>query len=145
MIRNITVPIEDPDDNGVTWALQHAGIDRNLMPAVAAAVEAQWWESYAEAVVDALEMFGTGAVATMAEARLAAWWRDNAERLIEQQPAWTLHDSDTGEMLGPATNAQVDASLAELDGHILIDADGDVVLEGTWPAQQPGVRRVYVA
>lgn len=57
----------------------------------------------------------------------------------------TLHDSDTGELIGTATPAQIDASDAAGDtGHILVDADGDVVTVGTWAAQQSGVRRVYV-
>lgn len=60
-------------------------------------------------------------------------------------PARTLHDSDTGELIGTATPAQIDASDGAGDtGHILIDADGDVVTVGTWAAQQPGVHRVYV-
>ena len=61
-------------------------------------------------------------------------------------PARTIHDSDTGEMIGDATVDQIDASdLAGDTGHILIDADGDVVSPGTWAAQQSGVRRVYVS
>lgn len=82
----------------------------------------------------------------LAEDRYSEWLRDNGEALFEQhRPAWSLHDGDTGELIGPATDAQVAASLAELDGHFLIDADGDVVYDGTWPAQQPGIRKVYVA
>lgn len=61
-------------------------------------------------------------------------------------PARTLHDSDTDELIGTATPAQIDASDAAGDtGHILIDTDGDVVSPGTWAAQQPGVRRVWVS
>ena len=61
-------------------------------------------------------------------------------------PARTIHDSDTGEMIGDATVDQIDASdLAGDTGHILIDADGDVVTAGTWAAQQSGVRRAYVS
>lgn len=57
-----------------------------------------------------------------------------------------LFDSDTAELIGPATEAQIAASLAAGEtGHILIDADGDVIEPGTWAAQQPGVRKVYVA
>ena len=58
-----------------------------------------------------------------------------------------LIDADTGEDLGPATDAQTDASDAAPDydnGTIWIDLDGDVVLRGSWGAQQPGSRRVYV-
>jgi hypothetical protein len=58
---------------------------------------------------------------------------------------WRLHDGDTGADLGAATPAQIVASLAdEPYGIILVDADGDVVSPGTWAAQQPGVRSVYV-
>jgi hypothetical protein len=57
-----------------------------------------------------------------------------------------LMDADTGDKIGAATPAQIEASLAAGDtGIILIDADGDVVDDGTWAAQQPGVRRVWVA
>lgn len=60
--------------------------------------------------------------------------------------ARTLHDSDTGELIGTATAAQIDASDgAGHTGHILIDTDGDVVTVGTWAAQQPGIRRVWVS
>lgn len=60
--------------------------------------------------------------------------------------AYTLHDYLTGERLGTATPAQVEASLAADDeGVIMIDADGNVITPGTWAAQQPGTRSVYVA
>jgi len=55
-------------------------------------------------------------------------------------------DSDTGELVwSSATPQQWWASQATDEGHILIDADGDVVDPGTWAAQQPGTRRCYVA
>lgn len=58
----------------------------------------------------------------------------------------TLYDFETGEPIGPATTFQTAASfMAGPEGHILIDADGDVVEPGTWAAQQPGTRKVYVA
>lgn len=54
-------------------------------------------------------------------------------------------DSDTNEViLTTATPEQWWASQANDEGHILIDAQGRVVVEGTWAAQQPGVRKVYV-
>ena len=57
----------------------------------------------------------------------------------------TLHDADTADKIGPATVEQTEASLAAGDtGVILIDADGDVIEPGTWAAQQPGTRKVYV-
>jgi hypothetical protein len=56
-----------------------------------------------------------------------------------------LHDSETNEVLGDATNEQITHSLSTVEGHILVDADGNVVQPGTWAAQQPGVRKVYVA
>jgi hypothetical protein len=57
-----------------------------------------------------------------------------------------LRTADTDEVIGEATPAQIEASLAAGDtGIILIDADGDVIDDGTWAAQQPGVRRVWVA
>lgn len=57
-----------------------------------------------------------------------------------------LWDSDTDENLGPATPEQAKASASEPSGEglILIDDKGDVVTPGSWTAQQPGVRRVYV-
>lgn len=56
-----------------------------------------------------------------------------------------LFDADTNDAIGPATADQINASLAAgPTGIILIDADGDVVEFGTWPANQKGVRRVYV-
>lgn len=174
--------VDDPDGWGVKWALEHAGIDRDVAPALAEAIESQWWDLYADAAVEALEaagyhivrvgsMYGADydtacrenadqlwegddgypvdmvAVAHVAEGRFSEWWGVNAETLVEQhRPDWSLFDADTAERIGDATDAQVAASLAaKPDGGILIDADGDVVIDGTWPAQQPGVRRVYVA
>ena len=56
-----------------------------------------------------------------------------------------LLDSDTGETIfTSATPQQWWASQATDTGHILIDADGDVVTAGTWAAGQPGVRKVFV-
>lgn len=60
------------------------------------------------------------------------------------QPTEMLHDSDTTEVIGVATAEQIEASHRTVEGHILVDADGDVVEPGTWAAQQPGVRRCYV-
>jgi len=58
-----------------------------------------------------------------------------------------LMDSGTAEDLGPATDAQAEASNRSEDagqnGHFLIDADGDVLAAGTWDARQLGVRAVY--
>lgn len=60
--------------------------------------------------------------------------------------AYDLYDIETGEKIGPATQDQIDASLAAGDeGGIVIDSDGDVVDDGSWGAQQPGSRKVYVA
>ena len=56
-----------------------------------------------------------------------------------------LHDSNTTDVIGVATAEQIEASHRTGEGHILVDADGDVVDPGTWAAQQPGVRRCYVA
>ncbi len=57
-----------------------------------------------------------------------------------------LRDFDTCELIGTATAEQIEASDASnYSGVILIDADGDVVADGTWAAQQPGVRQAYVA
>lgn len=59
-----------------------------------------------------------------------------------------LFDLATGDKIGPATADQIEASFSDDAGEtgaILIDADGDVVVDGTWEAQQPGVRAVYVA
>lgn len=61
----------------------------------------------------------------------------------------TLYDYDTGEDLGPATPEQHAASnaMAELygTGAFLIDAEGRVTRDGTWDAQQPGVRVVFTS
>ena len=58
----------------------------------------------------------------------------------------TLFNADTTDEIGPATAAQIEASLAAGDtGLILIDADGNVIHEGSWEAQQPGARKAYVA
>jgi hypothetical protein len=57
-----------------------------------------------------------------------------------------LFAAETDRLIGPATPAQITASLdADETGWILIDADGDVVHDGSWSAQQTGVRTVYVA
>lgn len=57
-----------------------------------------------------------------------------------------LIDSDTGQDLGPATTEQIAASDRSeskgQQGHILIDADGDVLDESDCPTWT-GVRRVY--
>lgn len=60
-----------------------------------------------------------------------------------------LYDGETGELIGPATEAQCIASDRAMEdgqwGAILIDADGDVIRdESSWDAQQPGVRAVWV-
>jgi len=61
-------------------------------------------------------------------------------------PEQTLMDADTAEPIGPATDEQISASMAAGEtGIILIGADGSVVVDGSWDAQQPGVRRVCVA
>lgn len=59
----------------------------------------------------------------------------------------TLYDAETGESLGPATSAQIEASTAACEGCgiILISADGDVVRDYTWHSRQPGVREVYTS
>lgn len=64
---------------------------------------------------------------------------------VAHDSCWRLCDSDTGEDLGPATSQQAEASARTVEGHILIDTDGDIVEPGSWASQQPGVRRVYVA
>jgi hypothetical protein len=58
----------------------------------------------------------------------------------------TLYDSETGERIGPATTEQEQASLAapNPEGHILIAADGRVVEQGTWDADQSDTRKCYV-
>lgn len=55
-----------------------------------------------------------------------------------------LYDYDTSERIGTATPEQIAACDAAGEaGAILIDADGDVIAQGSWDAQQPGVRTVY--
>lgn len=59
---------------------------------------------------------------------------------------YQLFAAETDRLIGPATPAQITASLdADETGWILIDADGEVVHDGSWSAQQTGVRTVYVA
>lgn len=55
-----------------------------------------------------------------------------------------LHDAATGNVIGPATRAQFDASLTTENGYILIDQDGDVVAPNGWAARRGGVRLVWV-
>lgn len=60
-------------------------------------------------------------------------------------PTATLYDYTTGTAIGPATAEQIEASAEAGDtGAIFIDADGDVAAAGSWAAQQPGTRTVYV-
>ena len=59
---------------------------------------------------------------------------------------YDLFDANTADKIGPATPEQIEASLAAGDtGTILVDADGNVVADGSWEHQQPGVRTAYVA
>ena len=73
---------------------------------------------------------------------------DDEVKLQPAEPGYTLMDDRTSDPIGPATAEQVEASLASDErgeyGLILIDAAGVVVYDGTWEAQQPGVRTVYV-
>lgn len=57
-----------------------------------------------------------------------------------------LHDADTAQAIGPATDEQIEAS-QEVGpaGSILVDADGNVVAAGSYASQKPGVRRTYVS
>lgn len=56
-----------------------------------------------------------------------------------------LLDYNTGDKISPATPEQIEASLAAGDtGAILVDADGNVVADGSWEAQQSGVRTAYI-
>lgn len=55
-----------------------------------------------------------------------------------------LYDYDSGQDLGLATPAQVQASekAANTDGGagvILVNSEGTVISDGSWDAQQPGV------
>lgn len=70
--------------------------------------------------------------------------------LMTDGPWWvrgTLVDCWSDDELGPATPEQIAAAAKTktMTGCILIDADGDVVSEGSWAASQPGVRTVWVA
>ena len=57
-----------------------------------------------------------------------------------------LYEYNTSDKIGPATSDQIEASLAAGDtGTILVDADGNVVADGSWEAQQSGVRTAYIA
>lgn len=59
---------------------------------------------------------------------------------------YDLHDYATADKISPATPEQIEASLSAGDtGTILVDADGNVVADGSWEAQQPRVRTAYVA
>ena len=58
-----------------------------------------------------------------------------------------LYDADTAELIGPATPAQIAASLAadEEGGLIHIDADGDVIARRDWLPEYGPIRMVYAA
>jgi hypothetical protein len=61
--------------------------------------------------------------------------------------SYHLIDTETHETITTTPSREViEASLAEPTGTgtVLVDSDGDVVRDGTWDAQQPGVRRAYV-
>ena len=62
---------------------------------------------------------------------------------------YTLYDSETAEPIGPATEAQAEASMdASAEGHITIDAEtGEVVPEDRvddWCLMGGTIRMVYV-
>lgn len=77
-----------------------------------------------------------GALALGAFMSDGAWW----------VPARDLFDANTADKISPATPEQIEASLSAGDtGTILVDADGNVVADGSWESQQPGVRTAYVA
>lgn len=78
------------------------------------------------------------------------YYRKRVDMLKTKESLYTflsdLFDYATGDKIGPATPEQIAASLDAGDtGAILIDADGTVIADGSWEAQQPGVRTVYVA
>lgn len=57
-----------------------------------------------------------------------------------------LYDADTNSLITEANSEQAQASYAsDPTGVILIDLDGNVIADGTWESQQPGVRKVYVS
>ncbi len=56
-----------------------------------------------------------------------------------------LFDVESGDTLRKARPEEIIASAAAPQGIISIDADGDLVSEGEWGAQQLGSRRVRVA
>ncbi len=58
-----------------------------------------------------------------------------------------LLDADTGNVIDQlrVDNAELIAAAGKApSGVILVDADGELVAEGSWSARQPGVRRAYV-
>lgn len=62
----------------------------------------------------------------------------------------TLCDYESGETIGPASPAQIAAGQAQIakgdyTGAFLVDSDGDVIPDGSWDAQQDGVRSVWVS
>lgn len=69
--------------------------------------------------------------------------------MTQNETTANLYDYRTGDLIGPATAEQIAASTeAEArnqTGAILVDADGDVAEDGSWAAQQPGVRPCYTA
>jgi hypothetical protein len=78
---------------------------------------------------------------------LCRCWHHDDLTLTPRRTDMTLYDADTDNPIGPATREQAAASYADDNddnGAILIDAQGNVVRPGTWDADQPEVRKVYV-
>ena len=73
---------------------------------------------------------------------VTAW---TGEQWLSSVDGPTVRDAESGEALRKARPEEIIASAAAPEGVISIDADGDLVDEGSWDAQQPGCRRVRVA
>lgn len=63
---------------------------------------------------------------------------------MNSETSYDLIDGETNETIGRATAEQIEASFATDAGWILVNADGDLVADGSWDAQQPGIRKAYV-
>ncbi len=89
---------------------------------------------------------GTCCEGCLAAGVITVWTAEQHEWLSTADCAELL-DADTNELIRAlsAHDSELVVASATADGGvILVDADGELVAEGSWDASQPGVRRAYV-